>query len=118
MELAAAFFGIPVYAAAGIISPYLFFALGLMVAGKLGLYRNMSRSHMYWSGLIACLLVPGMLAVGSVVEIEEETRYGYLESVFKFTIFCGTLMVYGSAAPELFEAIRNRIVKSATSEHG
>lgn len=118
MEPTAAIFGVPVYVAVGIVSPYLFFALGLVAARKLGIYRNMSRRHMYWSGAVACLLVPGMLAGGAVVEIEEATHYGYLESVFKYTIFCGTLTVYGSAAPELFEAVRNRIVKSVTSEHG
>ena len=59
----------------------------------------------------------GLLISSASVAIPDEgsgqnavtVHYGYMESVPEYIVFVGLLMFYGTATPELFEGIRNRV---------
>ena len=74
------------------------------VAGRPGpLYTDLPRRTLYLTAIPTGLVIPALLAGSAVVTIGESTYYGYMQGEFKLAAFVGTVMVYGSAAPELLE---------------
>ena len=99
-------------------SPFGAFALGVFIADRAGLYSHMTRRTLYLTAVPTGLLFPAFLAGSAVVIIEGTVHYGYMQHWTKLVMFCGTLMVYGSASPELFAAIRARILETGRTNSG
>ena len=93
-------------------SPFLSFFAGVWLADRMGLYSHIPRRMLYLTAIPTGLLVPGLLASSGVVTIGKVHHYGYMQHEFKLALFLGTVMIYGSASPELFAAIRNKILQS------
>ena len=105
-----------VYPAFGIASPYLAFFLGVFAADRLDLYSEISSIKLFFIAIFPGLLLPSMFAHGASITIKGVTYYGYLESVFEFASFAGFVAVSGSVAPELFFAIRRKVLKDANGD--
>ena len=101
-------------------SPFLSFFAGVWMADMAGLYSHIPRRTLYLTAIPTGFIVPSMLAGSAVVTIGEVTPYGYMEVIhygymqheFKLLLFLGTVMVYGSASPELFAAIKSKLLES------
>ena len=98
------------YPVIGIASPFVLFFLGVYLADKIGLYSSVSRKSLYLTAIVPGFIFPAMLALGSSVTINGTTYYGYLDSVFKYALFAGTLMIYGCAAPHLLTSLLRKIL--------
>ena len=57
----------------------------------------------------AGLLTTGILISSASIQLSGVTYFGYMVSPAKYLIIIGTIMFYGTAAPELFAAIRGRL---------
>ena len=100
------------FPAIAIGSPFLSFFAGVWLADRVGLYSHIPRRTLYLTAIPTGFIIPGLLAGSAVVTIGEVTHYGYMQDEFKLAVFLGTVMVYGSASPELFAAIRSKILES------
>ena len=92
-------------------SPFLSFFAGVLLADRGQLYPHIPRRTLYLTAVPTGLVIPAMLAGSAVVTIGDTTYYGYMQDEFKLAAFVGTVMVYGSAAPELFAALRSKVIE-------
>ena len=97
------------YTAIALGSPFLSFFAGVGIADAVGLYTHMKRRVVYLTAIPTAIVITGMLTGGAVVMIEGSPYYGYMQHFHKFLLFCGTVMFYGIASPELFSAIKSRM---------
>ena len=100
------------YPAIAIGSPYVAFFAGVWLADRVGLYSHIPRRTLYLTAIPTGFIIPSLLAGSAFVTIEDVPHYGYMQHEFKLLLFLGTVMVYGSASPELFAAIRSKILES------
>ena len=90
--------------------PLLFFFFGVIIGERAGLYRPITPLVIYITSIPTGVLIVGLLAgSASTVTNEGFIKYVYFEQSHKLMTFCGAMMFYGIAAPELFVAILNRI---------
>ena len=98
------------YIALTFVCPILSFFVGVIVADSVGLYGSIKRRTMYLTAIPTGIVVTGMLMSGASVTLDGVANYGYMQTMPKYMMFCGTIMFYGVASPELFGAIKSRVL--------
>jgi hypothetical protein len=98
---------------AAFVIPFVAFGIGVYISEAMGLNTVESRKHIYLMALPTGLLTVGILLSGSTVNITAanglpKVHHGHMQSFGIYAVFCGTLMFYGTAVPQLFESFRKR----------
>lgn len=100
-----------------LVAPFLAFFCGVAIADVIDLHSDIPRLTVWLMSIPTGMVSTGLLMVSASVSIPNDgagengaiVLYGYMESIPKYAVFVGLLMFYGTATPELFQAIRNRI---------
>ena len=96
--------------------PFVAFFFGVFISIKLKLNGELRGWHVFLMSIPVGLLTIGTLLLSSTVEIngpnigESITKYGHMNSEAQFFVFIGTVMLYGTLVPQLFNQTRRRIV--------
>lgn len=81
--------------------PFIAFGSGVCISVYLELNGNVRGKHVF------LMSVPvSLLTVGNTLAISD---YNYMNSLPNFSIFLGTMILYGTLVPQLFDQIRGRI---------
>ncbi len=91
-------------------SPFLSFFAGVWLTDRIGLYSHIPRRILYLIAIPIGIVLPAQFAQSAAVTIDSVIYYGYMQQVFKFAMFMGTVMLCGMAVPDLFVAIMSRIL--------
>ena len=108
-----------VFMAAASFAPYLAYAFGVWMAGQLKLYPRLRNYEMYLMAIPVGLIAVSGLLVSTTVTVlpgnacqcaagTPETVYGHFESLPNGLLFLGTMMIFGTLVPDLFQTIRAR----------
>lgn len=73
------------------------------------------RKNVWLMSVPVGLVTTGILISSASIQQSGVIYYGYMASPAKYSIFFGTIMFYGTAAPELFAAVRGRLKNSIDS---
>ena len=100
------------------VVPFMAFAVGVFISDVVGLNEGESRRNVYLMALPVGLLTVGILLQGTTVRIDLDAgltlvRYGHMQGVGLYLVFCGTIMFYGTLVPQLFRSFRERLRDSA-----
>ena len=90
--------------------PYLACFFGASIADILSLYPGMKRTHLYLVSIPVTLVTVGILLSTVTVSVPvdgspgtiREYCCGHTQSIGGFGLFLGTLMFYGTVAPDIF----------------
>ena len=93
-------------------SPLLFFFIGVVIADRAALYEHITRREMYPTAIPTGVLITGMLTSGTAPMIDDVPNYGHMQHLHKFLLFAGTVMFYGVASPELFGALKTKVLRA------
>ena len=88
--------------------PFAAFFFGVTIAHISGLYPKLERKFIWITSVPTALIITGMLISSASTELNGITYHGYMDSLAKYFIFIGTIIFYGTAAPELFSSFRGR----------
>ncbi len=88
-----------------LITPFLAFFVGVFISIKLELNGQSKHSHVVLMSIPVGLLTIGNLLMATNVN----GQYGFMGSAGQYLIFIGTVMLYGTLVPQLFESARSRI---------
>jgi len=95
--------------------PFLAFALGVAVSIVLNLNGQVSPKHAICMAIpVAFFTIGNLLTAMSFVVVDPVTsteiqQYGHLKSPGHFLVFIGTVMLYGTLVPQLFNQIRAKV---------
>lgn len=100
-----------------LLVPFFAFFCGVGIADAIDLYSGIPRKTVWLMSVPTGLVSTGLLMISASVAVSNGGAgengplivYGYMESVPKYSVFVGVLMFYGTATPELFQALRNKI---------
>ena len=101
--------------------PFLAFWSGVYISVSLRLHGSLSPKHIYLTSIPVGFITVGNLLSMMQLETMNENQgtvltYGYMNSPSNLFIFVGTLMFYGTMAPQLFSQISNRIQQQTKAE--
>lgn len=100
------------------VVPFIAFGAGVFISDVIGLNAKESRRNVYLMALPVGLLTVGVLLQGTTVHVPDQNgfmtvRYGHLQGVGLYLVFCGTIMFYGTLVPQLFRSFRAKIEAQA-----
>lgn len=102
------------------VTPFAAFALGVYISIRLNLTGDLSTEHVVLMSIPVGILTIGNLLMIITVQVNDpdsgETliRYGHMNSVGQFLVFIGTVILYGTLVPQLFDQVRRQIQKKVT----
>ena len=67
-------------------------------------------SFWYIALTFVCPILSFFVGVIVADTLDGVANYGYMQTIPKYMMFCGTIMFYGVASPELFGAIKSRVL--------
>ena len=97
--------------------PYLACFFGTFIADMLSLYPGVKRLHLYLMSVPVTLVTVGVLLSATTVSVPvagpsgtiREYCCGHTQSIPGFGLFVGTMMFYGTLAPDLFAKRRDGV---------
>ena len=95
--------------------PYAAGFFGTFIADMLSLYPDVKRPHLYLMSVPVTLVTVGVLLSATTVSVPvdspsgtiREYCCGHTQSIPGFGLFVGTMMFYGTLAPDLFAKRRD-----------
>ena len=96
-------------------TPFLAFAFGVFISIQLSLNGDLSTRHVVLMSIPVGILTIGNLLMIITVQINNRDsgeiviKYGHINSVGQFLGFIGSVILYGTLVPQLFDQVRRRI---------
>jgi hypothetical protein len=103
------------------VAPFMCFAIGVFISIELGLNGDLSGKHTMLMAIpVGVLTVGNLLMTMSFMDVDPHTnsqviKFGHIQSVGQFLVFSGTVILYGTLVPQLFNQVR---VKLSAHSHG
>lgn len=99
-----------------ILGPYIAFGFGVFLADRLALYPGMKRWMIYLTAIPVGFVTVSTMLMGVTVTVSVEHTtgsavekyYGHTESIPEYLLFMGTIIFFGTLAPEIFDLLRTR----------
>ena len=102
------------------LSPFAAFALGVWISIRI-IHTEIAPQTIWLMAIPVALITIGNFMQMTYIDVpipdhagfrERESTYTYMQNYGTFLVFAGTLVLYGTAVPQLFNRIRLRVVGS------
>ena len=99
----------------GFFTVFLFtaFFVGVYLATKLRLYEDVKILHLWLMSIPTGLLLTGLMISSSIAKVPGSGDYiaGYQDHIGKYVTFYALLIFYGTAVPDLFSRVRQKVLQ-------